>query len=239
MAEADAATRTIIRLIDQIAEAGIGRHLSLKLTQIGLTVDRATCVDNLRRVLDPATAKDFFVRVEMEDSRYTQVTLDVFEILWQQGYRNVGPVIQAYLPRSVDDVGRRNRLGARVRLVKGHTRSRDGSRIDRRLRSMRRHRAHRPPAPDRRNGSGVCHLRRRRHRRDTSVGGDHDISRDRYELQMPYGIRRDLQSALTADGYRVRVDVPFGTGWFPYVMRRIGERPSRLRFVVNSLLRDR
>ncbi|MGH9373684.1 MAG: proline dehydrogenase family protein, partial [Vicinamibacterales bacterium] len=119
MPEADRATRFYISVLSEIAGAGIGRNLSLKLTQLGLMVDRATCVDNLRRILDPAASQEFFVRIDMEDSRYTQVTLDIFETLWQQGYRNAGVVVQSYLPRSIEDTHRMNRLGARVRLVKG------------------------------------------------------------------------------------------------------------------------
>ena len=102
MADADRATRAYLAMINEIAAAGIGRNLSLKLTQLGLTVDRATCVDNLRRILDGATPHDFFVRIDMEDSRYTQVTFDIFETLWQQGYRNAGIVVQSYLPRTLE-----------------------------------------------------------------------------------------------------------------------------------------
>ena len=119
MTEADTATRAYLTLFDRMVAAGIGRNVSLKLTQLGLTIDRATCVDNLRRILDGGGAHDFFVRVDMEESSYTQVTLDVFETMWQQGYRNVGIVLQAYLRRSATDAARMNELGARVRLVKG------------------------------------------------------------------------------------------------------------------------
>jgi proline dehydrogenase len=119
MSEADAATREYLAIVDKIVAAGIGRNISLKLTQLGLSIDRATCVDNLRRILDAASPHDFFVRVDMEDSPITQVTLDIFETMWQQGYRNVGTVLQSYLPRSVADARRLNELGARVRLVKG------------------------------------------------------------------------------------------------------------------------
>src|SRR5574338_1167518 len=119
MAEADAATRVSLDVIEKIVGSGVERNISLKLTQLGLTVDRATCVDNLRRILDAAAPHDFFVRVDMEDSAVTQVTLEVFETMWQQGYRNVGIVLQSYLPRSVADARRMNELGARVRIVKG------------------------------------------------------------------------------------------------------------------------
>jgi proline dehydrogenase len=117
--EATTATRAYLTLMDAIVAAGIERNLSLKLTQLGLEVDRATCVDNLRRILDPGQRDGFFVRIDMENSPFTQVTLDVFETLWQQGYRNIGVVLQACLHRSEQDVRRMNELQARVRLVKG------------------------------------------------------------------------------------------------------------------------
>src|SRR5581483_3504878 len=117
LAEADAATRDYLRIIDAIIAAGIGRNLSLKLTQLGLDVDRASAVDNLRRILDRADG--FFVRIDMENSPYTEVTLEIFETLWDQGYRHMGVVLQADLYRTPKDVDRINQLGARIRLVKG------------------------------------------------------------------------------------------------------------------------
>src|SRR5918993_2737628 len=117
--EAAAATREYLRLIEVIVASGIERNISLKLTQLGIDVDRATAVDNLRRILGPAQQHGFFVRIDMEDSAYTEVTLEVFETLWQQGYRNVGVALQAYLYRTERDIQRMNALGARVRLVKG------------------------------------------------------------------------------------------------------------------------
>ena len=117
--EATAATREYLRLLDVIVASGIERNISLKVTQLGIDVDRATAVDNLRRILDPAQKHGFFVRIDMEESSYTDVTIEVFETLWQQGYRNIGVALQAYLYRSEQDVRRMNELGARVRLVKG------------------------------------------------------------------------------------------------------------------------
>src|SRR5262245_8692729 len=117
--EASAATREYARLLDVIVASGIERNISLKITQLGIDVDRATAVDNLRRILEPAQKHGFFVRIDMEDSPYTAVTLEVFETLWQQGYRNVGVALQSYLYRTEKDVRRMNELGARVRLVKG------------------------------------------------------------------------------------------------------------------------
>ena len=102
-----------------IVAAGIERNISLKLTQLGIDVDRATCVDNLRRILEPAARCDFFVRIDMENSPYTERTLEIFETLWEQGYRSLGVALQSYLYRTERDVRRMNDLGARVRLVKG------------------------------------------------------------------------------------------------------------------------
>src|SRR5205814_1370589 len=115
--EADAATREYIRMLDVTSASGIERNISLKLTQLGAGVDRATCVDNLRRILEPAGRHGFFVRIDMENSPWTQLTLEIFETLWQQEYRNLGIALQAALHRTEQDVHRMNELGARVRLV--------------------------------------------------------------------------------------------------------------------------
>src|SRR5678815_1645593 len=117
--EANAATREYVRLIDVIVASGIERNISLKLTQLGVDIDRATCIDNLRRILEPAQRHGFFVRIDMENSPYTELTLEVFETLWQQQYRNIGIALQSALRRTEQDVRHMNELGARVRLVKG------------------------------------------------------------------------------------------------------------------------
>ena len=116
---ATAAAREYLHVMDLIVASGIERNISLKLTQLGLDVDRATAVDNMRRILDPADAHGFFVRIDMENSPYTERTLEIFETLWGIGYRNAGVVIQSCLKRSEADIRRVNTLGARVRLVKG------------------------------------------------------------------------------------------------------------------------
>ena len=118
-AAAAAAAADYVKIIDAIVASGIERNISLKLTQLGLDVDRATAVDNMRRILEPADANGFFVRIDMENSPYTDATLLIFETLWQQGHRQIGTVIQSYMKRSEADIRRLNALGARVRLVKG------------------------------------------------------------------------------------------------------------------------
>jgi proline dehydrogenase len=125
--EADAATREYVRLLEVIVVSGIERNISLKLTQLGAGVDRATCVDNLRRILEPARKHGFFVRIDMENSPYTDVTLQIFETLWQHGSRHMGVVLQSCLFRSEDDLARVNALGADVviesltKLMNGHS----------------------------------------------------------------------------------------------------------------------
>jgi proline dehydrogenase len=236
LAEADAATRDYLRIIDAIIAAGIGRNLSLKLTQLGLDVDRASAVDNLRRILDRADG--FFVRIDMENSPYTEVTLEIFETLWDQGYRHMGVVLQADLYRTAQDVDRVNQLGARIRLVKGAYREPKSIAYQRkadvdaayatlleRLLLTGTYPAiatHDPAMLD----------------RTRQFAAKQGIGAERFEFQMLYGIRRDLQSTLVQHGYRVRVYIPFGRQWFPYFMRRLGERPANVAFVLRGILQD-
>jgi proline dehydrogenase len=238
-AEADAATRAYLSMLDTIAAAGIGRNISLKLTQLGLTIDRATCVDNLRRILDAASRQGFFVRIDMENSPFTQVTLDVFETMWQQGYRDIGIVLQSCLPRSLEDARRMNTLGARVRLVKGAYREpravayRDKAQVDAAFVEITRlllsHGSH--PAIATHDPPMIAAAR--------AHATQHRIPPYAFEFQMLYGVRRDLQAQLAADGFRVRVYVPFGREWFSYFMRRLGERPANVGFVIRNLLKER
>ena len=238
MAEADRATRAYLATINAIAAAGIGRNLSLKLTQLGLTVDRATCVDNLRRILDGAAAHDFFVRVDMEDSRYTQVTFDIFETLWQQGYRNAGIAVQSYLPRTLEDVRRMNALGARVRLVKGAYREprrvayQSKAQVDASFIEIMRVLLTGGSSPAIATHDPAMIDATRAFARERAIAAEN------FEFQMLYGVRRDLQTQLAAQGYRMRVYIPFGQEWFSYFMRRLGERPANVGFVVRSLLRE-
>lgn len=237
--DALAATTGYIGVIEAIERAGVGRNISLKLTQLGLDVDQATCLDNLRRILDVAGKADFFVRIDMENSPYTDRTLDIFERLWNSGYRHAGVVIQSYLRRSTADVTRLNALGARVRLVKG---------------------AYREPATVAFQQKSEVDAAFVEQMKLLLAGGTypaiatHDpvmidatkafaeasgIAKEKYEFQMLYGIRRDLQASLAASGHPFRVYVPFGSEWFPYFMRRLGERPANVGFVVGAILRDK
>ncbi len=236
MAEADAATLDYLRVIDAVKQSGVIRNLSLKLTQLGLSVDRATAVDNMRRILDAADG--FFVRIDMENSPYTDITLEVFETLWALKYRHVGVVLQSDLYRTDEDIKRINQLGARIRLVKGaykeprtvaYQRKADVDAAYLRQMQVLLTEGHYPAI-----ATHDPHMITATKRFSSERG----IAADRFEFQMLYGIRRDLQLSLTRDGYRVRIYIPFGRQWFPYFMRRLGERPANVSFVVRGLLSE-
>ena len=221
-------------------------NLSLKLTQLGLDVDVRLCGLLLRRILDRAAAAEgavggapMFVRIDMESSAHTGATLALFEELWAEGRRNVGVVIQAYLYRSAADVGRLTALGARVRLVKGaydepsaiaFPRKRDVDAAFGRLAKVLLREGVYP---------AIATHDERLIEEASRAAAAAGIDVDRFEFQMLYGIRRDLQAALRRRGYRVRVYVPFGEEWYPYFMRRLAERPANVMFVLRNLLRER
>jgi proline dehydrogenase len=237
--EAAAATREYVRLMGIIVDAGIERNISLKLTQLGIDVDRATCVDNLRRILEPAARHEFFVRIDMENSPYTERTLEIFETLWDQQYRHLGVALQAYLYRTEADVRRMNELGARVRLVKGaykepasvayQQKGEVNSAFVRLARVLLDEGTY--PAIATHDPGVIDEVR--------AYAAAQAVPSDRFEFQMLYGIRRDIQASLLAAGSRMRVYVPFGREWFPYFMRRLGERPANVAFVLRALAGER
>ena len=237
--ESTAAAIGYVKLLEAMVAAGIDRNISLKLTQLGIDIDHATCVDNLRRILEPATRQDCFVRIDMENSPYTERTLAIFETLWEQEYRNVGVALQAYLHRTEDDIRRMNKLGARVRLVKGAYKEPSAKAYKEmkvvnatflRLARLLLDEGHYPAIAthDPALIEAVC-----------AYATEQKLAQDQFEFQLLYGIRRDLQASLVAAGFRVRVYVPFGREWFPYFMRRLGERPANVAFVLKSLLAER
>ncbi len=237
--EAEAAKRTYLGLVQKIVDANIDRNVSLKLTQLGLDIDRALCLANVREILELAGRHSVFVRIDMENSPYIEQTLDLFRSLWESGIRNTGVVLQSAILRSEDDAREMNRLGVRVRLVKGaykeprsvaHQAKSDVDaayvRIMRLLLAEGTY-----PAIGTHDPAMIDATR--------AFARDHHVSPDRYEFQMLFGIRRDLQAQLTRDGYRMRVYLPYGTQWFPYFMRRLGERPANVGWVVKGILKDR
>ena len=239
LAQADTATREYLDIVTAIVESGIGRNLSLKLTQLGLDVDRASCVDNLRRVLEKSEPAGFFIRLDMEGSRYTEVTLEIFETLWGLGHRQLGVVLQAALYRTEEDLPRVLRLGARVRLVKGaykepkHVAHQKKHEVDEAYARLMKILLVSGDYPAFATHDPAMHAVALRWAAEKGIG------QDRYEFQLLYGIRRDLQQALVAGGSRVRIYIPFGREWFPYFMRRLGERPANVQSVVSSLLDER
>jgi proline dehydrogenase len=239
LAAADIATREYLHLIDEVDRAGVERNLSLKLTQLGLDVDRAVCIDNLRKILTAADRCGFFVRIDMESSGYTSVTLDIFETVWKLGHRKAGVVLQSCLYRTEKDLERVNSLGARIRLVKGAYREPKSvayqlkSDVDAAYVKLARRLLDEGtyPAIATHDEAIINDVKR--------YAAERAIRPDAYEFQMLYGIRRDLQNRLRDESYRVRVYVPFGKEWFPYFMRRLGERPANVAFVLRSLLSER
>jgi proline dehydrogenase len=237
--EAETATRGYLAVIEAIIASGIERNISLKLTQLGLDVDKASAVDNLRKILGRAEPEGFFVRIDMESSAYTEVTLEIFETLWRHGYRQIGVVLQSALYRTEEhDFARVNALGARIRLVKGaykepknvaHPKKADVDAAYARMMKTLITSGH-YAAIATHDPAMIATARQ--------WARDHDVAADRFEFQMLYGVRRDLQAMLVKAGYRVRVYIPFGRQWFPYFMRRLGERPANVMFVIRGILVD-
>ena len=238
LAEADVSTREYVDIVNAMMAGGVSRNISLKLTGLGLDVDKASAVDNLRKILERAEPQGFFVRLDMESSHYTEITLEIFETLWQQRYRGIGVVLQAALRRSEDDLQRMIDLGARVRLVKGaYTEPRAiayrkkpdvDAAFERMMRALLA-RGHYPAIAT--HDEAMID-------RTRAVAAEYGVAPERFEFQMLYGVRRDLQAALVRAGYQVRVYIPFGRQWFPYFMRRLGERPANLGFVLRNVIRE-
>lgn len=225
-----------VALLAAIRERGVKTNVSVKLTALGLRIDEDFALENLRAIVGAAHVNDDpFVRIDMEGSSCVDGTLRVFERVFAE-HRNVGPVLQAYLKRTPDDVERTIALGARVRLCKGayheppEIAHKDMPVIRREyLRCAESLLA-------RGNYPGIATHDERLIAAVKTFVGEHGIGSERFEFQMLYGIRPELQRALLRDGYRVRVYVPYGTHWAGYFYRRIKERKENALFVLRSLL---
>jgi proline dehydrogenase len=206
---------------------------------MGLDIDEEFCASNLIRILDRAQAVDGFVRLDMEGSDYTQRTLDFFERrLFERFGRHCGVVIQAMLRRSEDDIARLIAMKARVRLCKGaylepasvafpdkaDVDANYGRLMERLLVSG--------------NYPGIATHDQAIIRHALAFARRESIPADRFEFQMLYGVRRDLQQSLVRGGHRMRVYVPFGTQWYPYLMRRLAERPANIAFILGNLVKE-
>jgi proline dehydrogenase len=237
--EARGTARSYLDILDRIQQQKLDANVSLKLTAMGLDVSEDLCVANMQLVLDRARDYGSFVRLDMESSHYTERTLHMFEHRLYPSYpKNVGIVLQSYLRRTESDVDKANRLKCRVRICKG---------------------AYQEPAsvafPDKRdvdasyvrcmhalmsdgNYPGLATHDERIIADAKRFAADRAITPDRYEFQMLYGVRRDLQEQLVRDGYRMRVYVPFGTQWYPYLMRRLAERPANVAFMTGNVVKE-
>jgi proline dehydrogenase len=217
-------------------DAGVEANVSLKLTQFGLDLSESACEANVGTLVKAAAAIGGFVRIDMESSQYTASTLALVTRVHAE-YVACGTVVQAYLHRSAEDVACLERERIRVRLVKGaylepsEVAFAEKARVDRNYLELAKSllTAGEYPAIATHDELIVEAVKE-----FVSAKG---IGRDRFEFQMLYGIRRDLQQRLVKEGYRLRVYVPFGEAWYPYFMRRLAERPANLLFFVRNLLR--
>ncbi len=240
--EARAARDEILSLLGSIDQAGVTASVSVKLTQLGLKLDPDLAYENMRQILECAAAYDNFVRIDMEDSPVVDLTLGIYRRLRAAGCDNTGVVIQSYLYRSEADIGRLLADGASVRLCKGaYMEPPDVAFPDKKdvdenfvhltellLSSL-------VEQPDR--FIAIATHDDKMIDATIDIGQRLGLAPDAYEFQMLYGIRRELQEALVARGYRMRVYVPYGTAWYPYFMRRLAERPANLWFFVSNFFR--
>lgn len=237
--EARAAGDAYLNLLDRIHERKADANVSVKLTAMGLDISEELCVAIMHRILQRARDYGSFVRIDMESSEYTQRTLDLFEQRFYPAYReHVGIVLQSYLYRTFADAERAIKVKARVRLCKGAYKEPetvaypDKKDVDATyVRCM-----HELMAKG--NYPGIATHDEAIIKEAKRFARENQISSDRYEFQMLYGVRRDLQDRLVRDGYRMRVYVPFGTQWYPYLMRRLAERPANVAFITGNVVKE-
>jgi proline dehydrogenase len=237
-ASADRAAAAYVEAIERIAADGLDANVSIKLTQMGLDLGVEECLAVMQPIVEVGDRHGIFVRIDMESSEYTDRTLEVVERLRATGH-DVGPVIQSYLHRSVADVERLAAERVRVRICKGayaeppeiahQDRVAVGDAFVTLCEELLRADAY----------PGIATHDPDMIERVITFVREHDIGHDRFEFQMLYGVRRDLQRQLLEKGYRVRIYVPYGTEWYPYFMRRLAERPANVLFVLRSVLGER
>ena len=235
-AEAQVASETYVAILGRLATHGMEPNISIKLTMLGLDLGDDVAVECTRPVLDAARRVNGFVRIDMEGSAYAERTMAIFGALHDAFPLEVGIVIQTYLKRARADVERMIARRARVRLVKGAYAEpatvafQSKAEIDdnyRRLAELLLDQGA-YPAIATHDPALIAYVR--------DYAAKNDIGPDRFEFQMLFGVRRDEQTNLVADGYRMRVYVPYGTEWYPYFTRRIAERPANSLFVLRQLI---
>lgn len=236
--EATAAAAEAIRSIQAIAGTGVQANLSVKLTQLGLELPGEVCIAHMRRIVGEAKRCGGFVRIDMEDYAHNEATLAIFEQLYEAyGGAHVGLVLQAYLRKTAEDMERLSRLAPNYRLVKGAYKEAaevaypDKQEVDdqfKRIIRLQLDQGHYAAVAT--HDEGILEYVR-------TYVHEQGISNQAFEFQMLYGIRPQLQQQLAAEGYKVRVYVPYGTEWYGYFMRRMAERPENLTFVLKSIFR--
>jgi proline dehydrogenase len=238
-AEAHAARDVYLQTLDRIRAVKAQANVSVKLTQMGLDIDEALCIANVRAIIGRAKQHESFVRVDMEQSSYTAKTLDLFTRVFHPEFGNaVGVVLQSYLRRTAEDVEAMIALGARVRLCKGAYQEpatvafpKKGDVDANYVACMERLLEHgRYPGLATHDERIIAHAEEYARRQR--------IGADRFEFQMLYGVRRDLQLGLRRKNWNMRVYVPFGTHWYPYLMRRLAERPANIAFITANVLKE-
>jgi proline dehydrogenase len=235
--ETASVVRAYREIIDRIADERLRANVALKLTHLGLDVDEELALRNVRELVERATERDGFIRIDMEQSNYVDATLRIFRRLREAGLTRVGTVLQAYLYRTPDDLAALLPLGPNLRLVKGaylephdiaYAQKADVddayARLLERMLTEGEHTA---------IATHDEHLIERAIQFTT----EHGIARDRFEFQMLYGVRPQLQLQLVRRGYKVLVATPFGPDWYPYLMRRLGERPANLLFFARAAVK--
>jgi proline dehydrogenase len=236
-AGAESAAGDYLTAIKRIEETGIDTTVSVKLTQLGLALDKGVCIDHLRRLSAEAAAVGTQVEIDMEQAAYAVDTLDVYRVL-QVDHPQLRVAVQAYLRRTPVDLQTLAPLKPRVRLVKGAYAEPEDVAFQSRKEIDAQYaflidwlfEKGTDPAIATHDGRMI-----ERARRTADALG---IGLEGFEIQMLYGIRREFQERLARQGYRVKVYVPYGSAWYPYLMRRLAERPANLRFFLRSLLRD-
>ena len=228
--------REYLQILDRINETGIDSNVSVKLTQLGLDVSPELCYENTVTIVRAAAKLGNFVRIDMEDSTKTEGTLAIFRRLRQE-YDNVGIVIQSYLYRSEKDLEELLKLGARVRLCKGAYNEPPSAAFPSKKQVDANYISLMKTLLASGSYHGIATHDEKMIEATRSFAAGSGISKAAFEFQMLYGIRRDLQDWLVAEGYRVRVYVPYGKYWYPYFMRRLAERPANVWFVVRNMIK--
>lgn len=237
--EAQRACRTYLDLLERIHDAHANANVSVKLTQMGLDIDEQLCVGNMRAIIGKSKEYDSFVRVDMEQSSYTAKTLQLFTDVFHPEFGNaVGVVLQSYLRRTEADVDAMIVLRARVRLCKGAYKEPEDVAFPKKSDVDANYVACMERLLERGNYPGIATHDVKIIEHAKAFAKKQGISPERFEFQMLYGVRRDLQYRLRREGYNMRVYVPFGTHWYPYLMRRLAERPANIAFITANILKE-